>query len=234
LAILGLLTIVVVTLAMVLFDPWQGPLRHFISPVLREAGEAISHYGRADWILFPCAAVLLAVAAVASPALGRKAYAVLLLLAARCGFVLLSVALPGLTVAIVKRLIGRARPGQFAGTDLHFVPFSWSAKLASFPSGHTTTAFAAAVALGALFPRARIPLFAYAAAMAAGRVFVSAHYPSDVIAGAIVGTCGALLVRAWFAHRKLGFFVAANGRVKRMAAPSPQRIVAAMRRAFAA
>ena len=33
------------------------------------------------------------------------------------------------------------------------------------------------------------------------RVVLTAHHPSDVIAGAVVGVIGALLVRDWFAAR---------------------------------
>ena len=41
--------------------------------------------------------------------------------------------------------------------------------------------------------------------IAFSRVVVVAHYPSDVLAGALVGAVGALLVRDWFAARRLGF-----------------------------
>src|SRR5690606_28964955 len=100
------------------------------------------------------------------------------------------------------------------------------------PSGHTTTAFAAAVALGALFPRARWAFFAYAAVMAFSRIAVAAHYPSDVIAGAVFGGVGALLVRAWFASRRLGFCIAPDNRVTRLPGPSRRRLVRAVRAAL--
>jgi undecaprenyl-diphosphatase len=223
------LTIVAVAAAMWMLDPWAGTYRASLPPWFVLAGETISDLAKGDWVLLPFGAALIAIAAVASPALGRITYGVLLSLAARCGFVVLAIGLPGITVSVVKRLIGRARPGRFEGSDLHFAPFSWSSSLASFPSGHSTTAFAAAVALGALFPRARAALFAYAALMALSRVVVAAHYPSDVIAGAVVGSCGALLVRVWFASRGLGFFISSAGRVERRRGPSRRRIARAMR-----
>jgi len=37
------------------------------------------------------------------------------------------------------------------------------------------------------------------------RVVVLAHHPSDVIVGALVGAVGAVLVRRWFAARRLVF-----------------------------
>ena len=46
--------------------------------------------------------------------------------------------------------------------------------IASFPSGHATTAFAALVAIGVMFPRARPLLWVYALLIAASRIVVSA------------------------------------------------------------
>ena len=73
------------------------------------------------------------------------------------------------------------------------------------PSGHATTAFAVAVAFGVLWPRLRPLLWIYAIVIALSRVVVAAHHPSDVVAGAIAGAVGALLVRDWLAARRLGF-----------------------------
>src|SRR6202043_663006 len=98
-----------------------------------------------------------------SPLLSRTAQGVLGALAARFAFLFLAIALPGLFVTIVKRLIGRARP-FVGGHDNPFAyrPFGWEPAYASMPSGHATTAAAAAIAIGALFPRARPLMWAYA------------------------------------------------------------------------
>ena len=72
------------------------------------------------------------------------------------------------------------------------MPFSWRPAYASLPSGHATTAFAALVAIGAIFPQARALMWIYAVLIALSRVIITAHHPSDVIAGAIVGAVGAL------------------------------------------
>jgi undecaprenyl-diphosphatase len=53
---------------------------------------------------------------------------------------------------------------------------------------------------------------------------VSAHYLSDVIAGATFGAFGALLLRDWFASRRLGFYIGLDGAVRTMAGPSRSRI----------
>jgi undecaprenyl-diphosphatase len=72
-------------------------------------------------------------------------------------------------------------------------------------------------------------LWIYALLIAASRVAVTAHYPSDVLAGALVGVVGALLVRRWFALRGLGFSIAPDGIVQQKAGPSLQRVKAVAR-----
>ena len=68
------------------------------------------------------------------------------------------------------------------------------------------------VAFGTLWPRGRTVLWIYALLIAVSRVVVTAHYPSDVLAGAVVGVVGALLVRRWFALRGLAFSIGAGRR----------------------
>jgi undecaprenyl-diphosphatase len=73
-------------------------------------------------------------------------------------------------------------------------------------------------------------MWIYAGLIGLSRVVVTAHYPSDVIAGALVGAAGALLVRNWFAARRLGFAVDADGSVRPMPGPSVWRIIKAVAR----
>jgi membrane-associated phospholipid phosphatase len=80
------------------------------------------------------------------------------------------------------------------------------------------------MAVGALWPRARPVLWTYAVLIAVSRVVLTAHFPSDVIAGAVVGVVGALLVRDWFAARGLGFTIGADGVVRPLPGPSLARI----------
>ena len=71
--------------------------------------------------------------------------------------------LPEPVHTIVKRLIGRARPYVGDHDDpFHYVPFVWQPAYASMPSGHATTAFAAAVAIGVVWPRLRVLMWVYA------------------------------------------------------------------------
>src|SRR5207245_966009 len=82
-------------------------------------------------------------------ALPRFTQVLLGTIAIRCGFLFVAIAAPSLFTTIVKRLIGRARPfvGQLADPFL-YQPFAWRPDYASMPSGHATTACAAAVAVG--------------------------------------------------------------------------------------
>ena len=196
----------------------------------RAAFEEITRFGLSGWFLFPCGFVLLVLAGVTSPHLPTRAQAVLAALGARFGFVFLAIGLPGLFVSIVKRLIGRARPFVGGHEDpFAYVPFAWHPAFASMPSGHATTAVAAAIAIGAIWPRTRIVMWLYAAAIMFSRVAVLAHHPSDVIGGGLVALIGTYLLRRWFAARGLvfrGYDLGAKP------APSLARIAAALRQAL--
>jgi undecaprenyl-diphosphatase len=98
------------------------------------------------------------------------------------------------------------------------------------PSGHATTAAAAAIAIGALWPKARLAMWMYAAAIMASRVIIEAHYVSDVIAAAFVGAFGAVVVRNWFAARRLAFVPGPDGTVRALPGPSWRRVKAVARR----
>lgn len=57
----------------------------------------------------------------------------------------------------------------------------------SFPSGHTASAFAAAIALLWHNRRLGIPVTIFAALMGFSRIYVEVHYCTDVIAGVVSG-----------------------------------------------
>lgn len=117
-----------------------------------------------------------------------------------------TVALAGLATQVVKNLACRARPSApGAGGFLTGFPcFPASHGVASFPSGHATTAFAAAVLLGIWYPRWRWPLLTAAGLVGLSRVVLGAHFPSDVLGGALLGAAAALLGWGWIERREAG------------------------------
>jgi membrane-associated phospholipid phosphatase len=77
----------------------------------------------------------------------------------------------------------------------------------SFPSGHTSSAFANATALSIAFPKWYViaPSFVWASAVGYSRMDLGVHYPSDVLAGAIVGSGSAYLtykINKWMNKKK--------------------------------
>lgn len=66
----------------------------------------------------------------------------------------------------------------------------------SFPSDHTTLAFAIAIAVWKFHRPAGIALFVFGLLVAFARVFVGAHYPADVLGGAVLGGITSVLVLA--------------------------------------
>ena len=101
----------------------------------------------------------------------------------------------GITTAL-KYSLGRGRPGHMDDGD-EFHPFSGSS---SFPSGHTTFAFAIATAIAEQTPDrwSDVGLYGVATLTAFARVNDDRHWTSDVIAGALVGHLSA----RWLSRRQ--------------------------------
>jgi len=222
------LTLAAVVALMFLIDAaatdWARHLPHWFT----DEFEQITNAGQSSWFLVPSGVIVLCLAALASPSLPGVTRGVLGALAARFGFLFIAVALPSLFDTTIKRLIGRARPyADIPGDPFTYEPFTWRSEFASLPSGHATTAAAAAFAIGAMWPRTRWVMWLYALVIMFSRVVVLAHHPSDVVAGALVGTVGAALVRRWFAARRLAF----SANLSIQAGPSLRRIGAALIRA---
>lgn len=223
--IAAIVAVALLAVTMILFDAWAITAARSLPHRLVAVFDVLTDFGKSNWFLWPIGLALIAIALVASPALPHAARLTLAALSVRLSFLFLAIGLPSLFVSIVKRLIGRARPfvGGHADPFL-YAPFSWRVEYAGMPSGHATTAFAAAVAIGAVWPRTRIVMWAYALIIALSRVALTAHHPSDVLAGALTGALGALLVRQWFAARRLGFALAPDGRIRALPGPSFRRI----------
>lgn len=59
----------------------------------------------------------------------------------------------------------------------------------SFPSGHTSMAFATAMSMSLMYPKwyVIVPSFVWASSVGYSRMYLGVHYPSDVFAGAFLG-----------------------------------------------
>jgi membrane-associated phospholipid phosphatase len=184
----------------------------------------LTDFGKDEYVLSALGGLLVVVAIVA-PAMKGVSRSVLVSLGTRLQYLFLSVAVSVLAGEVLKWIIGRGRP--FVGgkaNAFNFQHFAGSEAYASLPSGHATTAFALAFAVSAVWPQARVPMLLYAIMIAATRLVLLAHHPSDVVAGALVGTIGAMAVRYWFAARRLGFAIQQDGTIVALSGPSPGRL----------
>ena len=209
--------------ASVLAQSWPAPVR--------DALAEITPYGQSGWILFPAGGLYIITAAVALLVRWKLIRTMLWQFAALYAFIFVGVGLPSLATAIIKRLVGRARPQHF--DEVGVLAFKWNVAdwtYQSFPSGHATTAFALAATIGFISERWFYPALLLASAIALSRLTLGVHYPSDVLGGAVVGLVGAYAVRWWFAGRRWMFESAPNGQIRARPMSSLKRYLTLKRR----
>lgn len=107
----------------------------------------------------------------------------------------------GIITPTIKTIVGRARPRENAGTAT-FQPLNVGYSFnSSFPSGHTTEAFALASVIANHYEETWITGASYLVAglVGAARSYHDAHFASDILAGALIGT---LVGKSVVAHNK--------------------------------
>ena len=102
-----------------------------------------------------------------------------------------SIILSGMISIGLKHTVNRERPFE----TYPFIEQVTSVTTASFPSGHTTHAFALATSVSLVYPEWYIivPSYVWAGAVGYSRMHLGLHYPTDVLAGAIIGSGSAYL-----------------------------------------
>jgi Membrane-associated phospholipid phosphatase len=142
---------------------------------------------------------------------GRKAKKVAIL-------ALIALFLSNVTVYFLKYIVAEPRPFLVLSHVHQLIPES---ELYSFPSGHTTSSFAAATVIGLKY-KLRIKntgfrliylLLTFAAVIGFSRIYIGVHYPLDVVFGALIGIAFALMVlklEKWIFTSKLSEKIGVN------------------------
>lgn len=89
---------------------------------------------------------------------------------------------------ILKNLVARERPFD---ADTTLIPLV-DAHDFSFPSGHTSASFAAAISLFVCHKKEGIAALILAALIAFSRMYVGVHYPTDILGGIVTGSLAAI------------------------------------------
>ena len=111
--------------------------------------------------------------------------------------IIFSFLISGLFTQLLKRFIYSPRPKDFFGIreNILIIKDVTLGGGASFPSGHSATAFALATSLALYSKNKKIGWVYIAAAALIGysRIYLSQHFPRDVFAGAVIGIGVALI-----------------------------------------
>lgn len=109
----------------------------------------------------------------------------------KAAYIGLTVISSAAVATILKYSVNRPRPF----TKYTYLENVTSGGSPSFPSGHTSDAFALATSLSIAYPKWYViaPSYVWATAVGYSRMDLGVHYPSDVLIGALIGAGSAYL-----------------------------------------
>lgn len=174
----------------------------------------LSDLGTGQLLLTVTGVILLARILMPLGGLCRSAVARMNAATAITAFIFLSVAGGGLASALIKNMVGRARPELLAvDGPFYFRPFAFNSEFAAFPSGHSATAGAMAMSIALVFPALRPFVIALGVSICLSRQMIGAHWASDTMMGWAIGAAFAFWLAHQFARRRLVFKYGPEGRL---------------------
>lgn len=210
---------VVVTAFAAIFDPYfrpfAGPAPNLALQFLRDVTDTM----KSVWYIVPAVILIAIIGLMDWGALRTASRRTMLTAYGRAAYILGAVAVPGITVNIIKQVVGRARPRVVDEVGVYaFHPFEFVHSFQGFPSGHAATAGSLAVILMLWHPGLKWPMFTLMALLACARIPAGAHYPSDVAAGFSLGAIMALVLARWLARRRAVFVTDGDAALPRLKA----------------
>ncbi len=167
----------------------------------------LSRLGQSDWMLIPSGLALILMHYLGRPRFGSQRD--FETIRGMVLFFFAAIAATGIAVLVVKYSLGFSRPSVAGDRVIRL--FAFRPSYAAFPSGHSTTVAAFALALTLLWRPLAVVVWPLAIAIGVSRVMVNAHRVSDVVAGLSFGAWGTLFVAAWFARRGRLLRLSKNG-----------------------
>jgi membrane-associated phospholipid phosphatase len=201
LALCGVFTLAAVMVAF-RFDEAGRLWAEGVTGTTRDVFRALTRWGKSDWLLVPLGVAVLALHGLprVSPARPSRDLSVF---TRRVEFLFLAILVSGILAVVLKYGLGHPRPSVVDAAGP--IRFSLDADYASFPSGHSTTVGALAMALALLVPWSAVVVWPFAVAVGSSRVVVGAHHVSDVVAGLGLGAWTVIALALVLAAKGRGF-----------------------------